>query len=163
MMTHCHDTIRVGFNHKPVETIFSDTMVLFVLYIIKPEFSGGDITLFQDSKRFYSAPYNARKCQSDWRRTYVWLRPPRPHTHAHLNSKLFDPCHLSGPYLETSRLKIAPVHQVVFRIVLICGLISDLCLVMMDDDEHVVCIKAPVQTFHAAPGCSQWRGRLSPF
>ncbi len=31
-----------------------------------------------------------------------------------------------------------------FGIVLICVLIGDLCLVMMDDDEDVVCIEAPV-------------------
>jgi hypothetical protein len=32
----------------------------------------------------------------------------------------------------------------VFGIVLICVLIGDLCLVVMDDDEDVVCIEAPV-------------------
>ena len=31
-----------------------------------------------------------------------------------------------------------------FRIVLICALIGDLCLVVMDSDEDVVCIEAPV-------------------
>ncbi len=33
-----------------------------------------------------------------------------------------------------------------FGIVFICALISDMCLVVMDDDEDVVCIEAPVQT-----------------
>ena len=38
-----------------------------------------------------------------------------------------------------------------FRIVLICALIGDLCLVGMDSDEDVVCIKAPVATTASTP------------
>ncbi len=40
-----------------------------------------------------------------------------------------------------------------FGIVLICVLIGDLCLVMMDDDEDVVCIddEAPVPTNARTP------------
>jgi hypothetical protein len=39
----------------------------------------------------------------------------------------------------------------VFGIVLICVLIGDLCLVVMDDDEDVVCIKAPVPSNACTP------------
>jgi hypothetical protein len=39
----------------------------------------------------------------------------------------------------------------VFGIVLICVLIGDLCLVVMDDDEDVVCIEAPVPTNARTP------------
>ena len=38
-----------------------------------------------------------------------------------------------------------------FGIVLICVLIGDLCLVVMDDAEDVVCIEAPVPTNACSP------------
>ncbi len=38
-----------------------------------------------------------------------------------------------------------------FGIVLICVLIGDLCLVVMDDDEDVVCIEAPVPSNSSTP------------
>ncbi len=38
-----------------------------------------------------------------------------------------------------------------FGIVLICVLICDLCLVVMDDDEDVVCIEAPVPSNASMP------------
>ena len=38
-----------------------------------------------------------------------------------------------------------------FGIVLICVLIGDLCLVVMDDDEDVVCIEAPVPSNARTP------------
>jgi hypothetical protein len=68
-----------------------------------------------------------------------------------LNSALFSPCRPVGPHLETARLKIAPVHRIVFGIVLICVLIGDLCLVVMDDVEDVVCIEAPVPSNACTP------------
>ena len=38
-----------------------------------------------------------------------------------------------------------------FGIVLICVLIGDLCLVVMDDDEDVVCIEAPIPSNACTP------------
>ncbi len=88
--------------------------------LTKDDFNHNKTRIFQGKlqglKRLCSAPYNALECHWDWRRTSAWPRPPRPGAHAHLNSALFSPFHLSGSNLETARLKIAPVHWVVLWI-----------------------------------------------